>query len=511
MATRRDTVWITGDQCSPRNSALDGLDRETTVVLFVESLGRSRARRYHKRKLVLIFATMRGFADDLRADGWHVDYRAEQDEYETPLADHVARYGTRRIRTMEQSEYGLDARLADAARAHGLAFETTPHCNFVSTRADFDALFARGAQRVTMETFYRRMRHKTGLLMDGDEPAGDAWNFDHDNRKPPTRGMRFPAEPEVPPNAHVRDAIEVVERVFADHPGTIGAFDIPTTRADALAYADDFFTHRLDAFGPYEDAMVAGEPRLYHSRLSALINVGLLHPLELCERAELAYRSGDARLASVEGFVRQLIGWREYIWQTYWRLMPEYRTRNSLGADLPVPHAYRDGETEMACVREAMRWTLELGWAHHILRLMILGNFALLAGVDPQAMTDWFWEMFVDGYDWVMVPNVIGMTLHADGGFVGTKPYAASANYINKMSDYCAPCRYDPKAVTGDDACPFNSLYWDFIARHESRFAKNPRMSLPIRGWRGKAEPWRVAVRARAAALRERLRADERL
>ena len=362
-----------------------------------------------------------------------------------------------------------------------------------------------------METFYRRMRHKTGLLMDGDEPAGDAWNFDHDNRKPPTRGMRFPAEPEVPPNAHVRDAIEVVERVFADHPGTIGAFDIPTTRADALAYADDFFTHRLDAFGPYEDAMVAGEPRLYHSRLSALINVGLLHPLELCERAELAYRSGDARLASVEGFVRQLIGWREYIWQTYWRLMPEYRTRNSLGADLPVPHAYRDGETEMACVREAMRWTLELGWAHHILRLMILGNFALLAGVDPQAMTDWFWEMFVDGYDWVMVPNVIGMTLHADGGFVGTKPYAASANYINKMSDYCAPCRYDPKAVTGDDACPFNSLYWDFIARHESRFAKNPRMSLPIRGWRGKAEPWRVAVRARAAALRERLRADERL
>jgi len=506
----RTTVWVTGDQCSPRNSAFDGLERATTTVLMVESIGRSNEVRYHKRKLVLIFATMRGYADDLRADGWTVDYRAEQPDYETPLADHVARFAPTRIVAMEQSQYGLDARLERAAAAHGLPFATTPHCNFVSTRADFEALFTGDKHRVTMENFYRRMRRTTGLLMDGDEPAGGTWNFDHDNRLPPRKNMAFPPEPAVQLRDRARDACAMVERVFPDHPGATAGFDLPTTRADALAYADDFFATRLDGFGPYEDAMVHGEPRLYHSRLSALINVGLLHPLELCERAELAYRSGTARLASVEGFVRQLIGWREFIWQTYWRFMPEYRTRNGLGAELPVPAFYRDGETQMACVAEAMRWTLELGWAHHILRLMVLGNFALIAGLEPQATTDWFWEMFVDGYDWVMVPNVIGMTLHADGGVVGTKPYAASGNYINKMSDYCRGCRYDVNAVVGEDACPFNSLYWDFIARNEPRFAKNTRMSLPLRTWANRPEPVKGEIRERASLLRARIAAGER-
>jgi len=217
-----------------------------------------------------------------------------------------------------------------------------------------------------------------------------------------------------------------------------------------------------------------------------------------------------APLASVEGFIRQLIGWREYMWQTYWRLMPEYRTRNALDAHLPVPVFYRDGETAMVCMREAMRSTLELARAHHILRLMVLGNFALLAGVDPQAMTDWFWEMFVDGYDWVMVPNVIGMSLHADGGVVGTKPYAAGANYINTMSDYCRRCRYNPKQTVGDDACPYNALYWDFIARHERRFTSHPRLALPLRGWRAKDDEWRAAVRDRARIIRRAIGDGER-
>jgi len=236
-----------------------------------------------------------------------------------------------------------------------------------------------------------------------------------------------------------------------------------------------------------------------------------LHPLELCERAELAYRTGQARLSSVEGFVRQLIGWREFIWQSYWKLMPEYRTRNALGATLPVPSFYWDGETTMLCQREAHRFVQELGWAHHILRLMVLGNFALIAGIDPQAMTDWFWSIFVDGYDWVMVPNVIGMTLHADGGFVGTKPYAASANYINTMSDYCKRCPYDPKKILGEDACPYNALYWDFMARNERRFAANPRMALPLRSWAARDDSAKAAIRARAASLRERLRTGLRL
>jgi len=505
------TVWITGDQCTPHNSALAGLDRTTTRVLMVEPLSQWAAQPYHKRKLVLVFAAMRGFADDLRADGWTVDYRAECDDLETPLADHIARARPARVRMMAQSDFGVTERLSAAVAKHDLRTDVTSHANFVSTSEDFSELFTRGQARVTMERFYRRMRVKTGLLMEGGEPVGGVWNFDTENRRPPTKGMRFPAEPRAPLRQHVRDTIALVERRFANHPGTIGNFDIPTRRADALAYADDFFEHRLDRFGPYEDAMVHGEGRLYHSRLSAAINVGLLHPIELCERAELAYRSGHARLASVEGFVRQLIGWRENIWQTYWRLMPEYRLRNALGADLPVPSFYLDGETEMACQREAHRWVADLGWAHHILRLMVLGNFALIAGIDPQAMTDWFSFMFVDGYDWVMVPNVVGMTLHADGGFVGTKPYAASANYINKMSDYCGRCKYDPKKTVGDDACPYNALYWDFIARHEAKFAANTRMALPLRNWRGRDRETKAAIRARATQLRGTLRDGGRL
>jgi deoxyribodipyrimidine photolyase-related protein len=505
------TVWITADQCLPRHPVLAGADPAATTVLMIESIARARQRRYHKRKLVLVFAAMRGYADDLRAAGWNVDYYAERDAFEPALAEHVARYRPARFAMMAQSEYGVDARMMAVVAEHGLSMDTAPHANFVSTAADFDALFTPMRARVTMETFYRRMRVKTGLLMDGDVPVGGVWNLDHENRRPPKRGMTLPPEPPVPRRPHVDAAIALVERHFADHPGSIGDFDIPTTRADALAYADDFFTHRFAGFGAYEDAMLRGERRMYHSRLSAPINLGLLHPLELCERAELAYRSGTAPLAAVEGFIRQLIGWREFIWQTYWRVMPEYRTRNALSATLPVPASYRDGNTSMACVGAALEATFELGWAHHIQRLMILGNFALLAGCDPQAMTDWFWEMYVDGYDWVMVPNVIGMTLYADGGIVGTKAYAASANYINRMSDYCSGCAYDPKQTVGDDACPFNALYWDFMARHAAVFAANPRMVRSVRAWQSRDRTWQAAVRARAAELRSHLREGGRL
>ena len=477
----------------------------------IESFARSRRVPYHKRKLVLIFATMRGFADDLRRDGWTVDYYAGSEDTRGPLAAHVAKHRPGRLRLMQQTEYGMSATMSAAVAEHGLETEITPHSNFVSTEEDFTKMFARGQTRVTMENFYRHMRRKTGVLMDGAQPAGGAWNFDRENRQRPKRGMHFPPEPKPFRSHHLADVITMVEEHFPDHPGTIGDFELPTTRAQALAYADDFFAHRLDLFGPYEDAMLAGEARLYHSKFSSAINVGLLHPLELVERAELAYRTNRARLASVEGFVRQLIGWREFVWQTYCRMMPEYRTRNALGATLPVPAQYLDGKTAMRCQADALANVFELGWAHHIVRLMILGNFALIAGVDPQAMTDWFWYMFVDGYDWVMVPNVVGMTLHADGGFVGTKPYAASANYINAMSDYCGACRYDPKKVTGDDACPYNSLYWDFIARNEERFAKNPRMTLPLRNWNARDARTREAIRERAKSLRDRLAANERL
>jgi deoxyribodipyrimidine photolyase-related protein len=505
------TIWITGDQTTTRSRALTEADRATSVVLMIESLERSRRVPYHKRKLVTIYAGMRHFADDLRAAGWTVDYHAEVADYAEPLASHVRTYGPERLRMMQQSEYGVTERYIAMASVHGLVVDVLPHANFVSDARDLDVLATKPDARVTMETFYRRMRKKTGLLLDDGEPAGGQWNLDHDNREKPTKGMRFPTPLRFEPDAHTRDVIAMVERHFADHPGVVGDFHLPVSRADALQALDDFIAHRLDGFGPHQDAMLAGERSMNHSLLSHAINTGLLHPLECCERAELAYRAGDARLNSVEGFIRQLIGWREYVWRVYWKFMPEYKERNALGAELPLPAFFWTGGTHMFCLDEALAHVRETAYAHHILRLMVLGNFGLIAGITPHEMHDWFWAMFVDGYDWVMAPNVIGMTLHADGGYVGTKPYAASANYINGMSDYCKRCSYDPKKTVGDDACPFNALYWDFLDRNAARFVKNHRMTMVMRNWARKDDTTREAIRDRAATVRARLRAGDPL
>ncbi|GAC1598300.1 MAG: hypothetical protein NVS3B28_30270 [Candidatus Velthaea sp.] len=342
--------------------------------------------------------------------------------------------------------------------------------------------------------------------MDGSVPAGGSWNYDAQNRQKPKAGLAFPDPPRFEPDTLTREVIAMVERHFPDHPGIVGDFHLAVNRRDALVALERFARERLDTFGPWQDAMMTGNRAMSHSLLSAYINTGLLHPLEVCERAELAYRDGSSRLASVEGFIRQVVGWREYVWRVYWKQMPAYRERNALGADIPLPQFYWDGDTQMFCMREALGDVRETAYAHHIQRLMILGNFALIAGFEPIATNDWFWAMFIDGYDWVMVPNVIGMSLHADGGYVGTKPYAASANYINGMSDYCKRCRYDPKKIEGDDACPFNALYWDFLARNETRFSKNMRMTLAMKNWQNRPPEWKSAVRRKAATIRRALR-----
>ncbi len=504
--TAPTTIWITADQCSARNLALLAGDRATTVILMIESLDALRRPPFHKRKLVLLLAVMRHFAADLERAGWTVDYYREHDDRGAAFAQHVARFAPRAVVMMQQSEWGHTEALCAIVRAAGLDVDVVPHVNFVSHAADFNALQKTPTARVTMDIFYRRMRAKTGLLMDGGKPAGDAWNYDAANREPPVAGLRFAAVPRFEPDRITADVIALVERRFAEHPGIIGDFALAVTRADALTLLETFCSQRLDTFGPWQDAMVSGERTMSHSLLSAAINTGLLHPLEVCERAQAAYRDGSARLASVEGFIRQIIGWREYIWRVYWKMMPTYRERNALGADLPLPAFYWTGQTRMACLHEAVAHVRETAYAHHILRLMILGNFALIAGCDPVETNDWFWAMFIDGYDWVMVPNVIGMSLHADGGYVGTKPYAASANYIHKMSNYCASCPYDRKGVDADDACPFNALYWDFVARHEARFERNPRMSVIVRNWQRRPTAWQRAVRAKAARTRETLR-----
>jgi deoxyribodipyrimidine photolyase-related protein len=499
------SIWIDPDQCSPFNTALAGVDRTAAVVVMVESAERARAMPHHKRKLVLFAAVMRHYADDLRAAGWQVDYHTGAETERSALRAHVARFAPASLRMMEPSDWGRADALRALAAESALAIDYTPHANFISVAADFDRLAKSDGARVTMENFYRVMRRKTGLLMDGAEPAGGSWNYDAENRRKPTPGLHFAPPQAFAPDAITRDVIAMVERDFADHPGIVGDFSLPVTRREALAALEAFATSRLPTFGPWQDAMLAGDRTMSHSLLSAAINVGLLHPLEVCERAELAYRRGDAPLASVEGFIRQILGWREFVWRVYWRQMPDYRTRNALDATLPLPAFFWSGETEMFCLHETLGAVRETAYAHHIQRLMILGNFALIAGLEPVAVNDWFWAMFIDGYDWVMEPNVIGMALHADGGYVGTKPYAASANYISGMSDYCKRCRYDPKQLDGDDACPFNALYWDFIGRNEARFVRNPRMSVIVRSWMGKAPAWQARARRRAADVKATL------
>ncbi len=303
----------------------------------------------------------------------------------------------------------------------------------------------------------------------------------------------------------------MVERHFPDHPGECANLAMAVTREQAIEVAEHFFNQCLDEFGPYQDAMLDGEYYMKHSVLSPYINTCLLHPLELCRRAEATYRAGFARLASVEGFIRQNIGWREFMFRVYWRMMPDYRKRNALNAHIPLPNFYWTGETDMYCLRSVIGQVKELGYAHHIQRLMVLGNFALIAGLQPEEVNDWFWAMFVDGYDWVMVPNVIGMSLHADGGYVGTKPYAASANYINKMSNYCGKCKYSQKETVGDTACPFNSLYWDFIERNLERFAGNHRMAMMVMGLERKTPEARAEIKAHASGLKDRLKRDLRI
>lgn len=495
-SSRAVTVWITGDQCTLNNTALRAADPNSSTVLMIESVQRGAKLKYHKKKLVLIYSVMRHFAEELRNAGWTVDYYREWPDFRDALVQHVKEFQPTEFFLMEQSEY--DQAQALKAMLESQVVKVFPHCNFVSSKSDFEKLHRTQDSRVTMENFYRSMRRKTGVLMDGPHPLGGSWNFDKENREAPPKNLQTASPLTFPPDQITSEVIKMVEKHFSSHPGTTSNWIYAVTRKDALKAADHFFDKRLSDFGRYQDAMIVGNPFLNHSILSPYINTCLLHPLELCREAENRYLLKQAPLNSVEGFVRQLIGWREFVWRVYWRLMPEYKNRNTLNATEDLPDFFRTGKTKMRCMQDSLGVVMEHGYAHHIARLMLFGNFALIAGLDPLKTNDWFHEMFVDGYDWVMVPNVIGMSLHADGGYVGTKPYAASANYINKMSNYCKACPYNPKTALDADSCPFNSLYWSFLLRHQAEFSRNQRMSMIMRALESKDASWVDAIKTKA-------------
>jgi len=499
------TAWILGDQLHEDHPALIRADHKTDRVLFIESRRRSEQVRYHQLKLVLIFSAMRHRAEALRKQGWKVDYIELTGSFADGLQQYVSKHRPQAILVQEPSQHNFRQALPALSRQLGVPIEVLPTNQFLVPESEFRA-WAGESKRLLMENHYRRVRKKLGILIEPKgEPTGGAWNFDSANRKTyaslAKSQITMHAAPHAMPDQITRDVIGLVEREFPHHPGNANRFWLAVTREEALIWLHTFVNQRLSHFGPWQDVMAQVEPTLFHSVLSPLLNIGLLKPKECLDAAITAYHSGLAPLASVEGFVRQIIGWREFINGVYWHRMPGYDKLNELEAhrDLP-PWAYT-AETEMNCLRQVIRQVVETGYNHHIQRLMVLGNFFLLAGIAPSAVLRWFTEMYVDAHDWVMAANVIGMILHADGGYMATKPYAAGGAYIQKMSNYCRSCRYKPDQRTGPDACPFNFLYWNFYATHQERFAKNPRVGMMIETWQKKSETDKKAIQKQAESF----------
>lgn len=500
--SRLPTIWIFGDQLDPSVGPLADYEPGACRVLLVESESKIASKRWHRQRLHVVLSGMAHLAAELAEAGYDVDHRRAQ-SMTAGLRDHVAAHDPERVVAMEPMSWSARPLL------ERLGVELVPNAQFCCHEDDFAHwLEERGTTRsgkpkeIKQEDFYRFQRRRLDLFMDGDEPEQGTWNFDHENREPPpTDGRSWPEVTRFELDELDRDVMNrFPENVWGAPPD--GTW--PVTRAQALQRLDEFIENVLPIFGPHEDAMLRAEWKLAHSALSSSLNLGLLHPLEVVEAVKAAYRNGKVPIASAEGFIRQVIGWREYVWGLFWAWMPEYAERNGLGADRPVPPAFTgEAPTEMACVASVVEHLHDHGYTHHIERLMVLGNLALTHGVDPQAMTDWMWASFVDGAEWVMVPNVVGMALHADGGQMATKPYASGGAYINRMSDSCRECRFDPKQRVGPKACPFTTLYWDFLARNESAFENNHRMARQLGGMRRLANL--DEVREQAVDIRTRI------
>jgi deoxyribodipyrimidine photolyase-related protein len=501
------SVWILGDQLLQAHPALVAAEavagRERVRVVLIESAARLAQQPYQRKKLVLLLSAMRHYAAALEAQGYIVDYRRAAD-FAGGLAAHLAATGSERLLTMAAAEAPTRRLQEGLGTTLEIPVELLPNTQFLV--GQFDPFpTADPAQTPIMATFYKAMRRHFGVLLDSTgRPIGGQWSFDAENRKPLPRNAQPPAPPPFPSDAITR-AVATEVAALPQGMGTVADFALPVTAADAAEALRVFVAERLAAFGPYEDAMAARSALLYHSGLSPYLNLGLLTPLQLVHAAEAAYHAGEAPLNSVEGFIRQVLGWREYVYWQYWRQPSAVWAQNAWGATRPLPDWFWSGATDLRCLAHAIKGALNTGYTHHIERLMLLCNFCLLAGVDPQAVNHWFLAAYLDAYEWVMLPNVIGMGLNADGGRIATKPYIASASYINRMSDYCAGCAYDQKRRTGPGACPFNLLYWNFLLEHEVALRANPRLGPAVLGLGRLAPDERQTIRREASIVMERL------
>jgi len=509
---RPTLIPILGDQLSHDIASLADADPARSIILMMEVTDETTYVRHHKAKIAFILSAMRHHAQSLTEAGWTVDYIALDDpENSGSFTDEVARAIQRHapgaIRVTEAGEWRVQAMLEEWEDRFGIPVTIHEDTRFLCSHAEFDT-WAAARKQMRMEFFYRDMRRKTGLLLtDSGEPEGGQWNYDKENRKPPPpRDLLMPQPLRFTPDAVTQAVIDMVATRFANHIGSLNHFAFAVSRDDALRQQARFLDEALPRFGDYQDAMVAQEPFLWHSILSPYINVGLLDPLDLCREVERRYRAGKVPLNCAEGFIRQIIGWREYVRGVYWHEGPDYGQRNALGATRSLPGFYWTGDTDMRCLAQAIGQTIDHAYAHHIQRLMVTGNFALLAGIDPHQVHIWYLEVYADAYEWVEMPNTIGMALFADGGLLGSKPYAAGGAYINRMSDYCGGCRYDVKQRVGEDACPFNALYWDFLDRNARKLRSNPRLAMPYRTWERMDEGDRQATRVQAGDFLAQLR-----
>jgi deoxyribodipyrimidine photolyase-related protein len=500
---------ILGDQLTDGIAALRDADPACDVVLMAEAADETTYVPHHKQKLVLILSAMRHFAERLTERGLAVDYVRLEDAGNTgsftgEIQRAILRHRPDRVVVTRPGEWRVLVAMRTWQGAFGLPVELREDDRFYCTEACF-ARWAGGRKSLRMEFFYREMRRETGLLMEGDQPVGGAWNFDAQNRQPLPKGQAEPDRLRFPPDAVTTEVIEMVQRRFASHFGSLDTFGWAVTRDDALRALDHFIADCLPSFGDYQDAMKTGAPFLYHAVLSPYLNVGLLTARELCLRAEAAWRDRHAPLNAVEGFIRQILGWREYVRGIYWLRMPDYAASNELAARRPLPAFYWSGETPLNCVAQVVAQTRAHAYSHHIQRLMITGNFALLAGIAPTDVEAWYLAVYADAYDWVELPNTHGMALFADGGMLASKPYAASGAYIHRMSDFCAACRYDPTIKLGAKACPFNYLYWNFLIENERRLGGNPRMAMPYRTLRAMPAERRARIAVEASAFLDSL------
>lgn len=496
---------ILADQLSFNLASLADANPAKDIIVMAEVRSEATYVKHHKKKIILLFSAMRHFAAALKERGFQVEY-TEYTAADNPgslaavIQCAAKHFQPAKIILTEPGEYRVLQDMQTWESLTGIPVEIRPDSRFFCSTTEFQN-WAGKNKGARMEYFYRHMRQRTGLLMSGSAPEGGQWNYDHDNRHKLPNGIAIPPQLATPPDALTQEVIELVKAEFVDHFGEAEPFNYAITHAEAARHFQNFLRERLSHFGAYQDAMQQDEAFLFHSVISLYLNCGLLDAREVCAAAQAAYHADAAPLNAVEGFIRQILGWREFMRGVYWRDMPQAATANALQATRPLPWFYWSGETAMNCLAQAIGASKQHAYAHHIQRLMVTGNFALIAGLDPVQVQEWYLVVYADAYEWVELPNVNSMALFADDGKYTSKPYAASGKYIDRMSDYCKHCVYDPKLTIGPKACPFNALYWDFIARHEVKWLRNQRMSLMVKSWQRMGHEKQQAIRAQAASF----------